>query len=173
MIQPYRIALAAIVCCTLFTVFTWTSCKKDPCKDTSCINGGVCNDGKCKCPEGFEGAGCEIDVRPGFNGAWEGRLCNSSSAIYWDQRVEIKTNDSAGLAKIMIDKHRPVYGKISGNVLSIDKQIYEAHDIYTGYIKGTMTQIRDTITYHYYYETDMPGMDTIIYEECSGRYMRD
>lgn len=36
-----------------------TSCKKDPCKTTTCLNGGVCDNGQCDCPPGYSGAECE------------------------------------------------------------------------------------------------------------------
>ncbi len=39
-----------------------SSCKKDPCKDSYCLNGGACIDGDCKCPEGFSGEHCQTEV---------------------------------------------------------------------------------------------------------------
>jgi hypothetical protein len=39
-------------------------CKRDPCKDTVCLNGGYCVDGTCSCPDGFTGPNCETDIRP-------------------------------------------------------------------------------------------------------------
>lgn len=43
----------------LFTNFQFQSCKKDPCKSTVCLNGGVCDDGSCQCPTGYSGPQCE------------------------------------------------------------------------------------------------------------------
>lgn len=43
----------------LFTIHIYSCC--DPCSDTDCYNGGICNEGVCDCPEGFEGANCEIE----------------------------------------------------------------------------------------------------------------
>ena len=31
----------------------------NPCADTNCQNGGVCDDGNCNCPDGFAGPSCE------------------------------------------------------------------------------------------------------------------
>jgi hypothetical protein len=46
-----------------------TSCKKDPCKDVTCENGGTCDDGKCNCPAGYEGEKCEKKL-PVVSGTW-------------------------------------------------------------------------------------------------------
>ncbi len=40
------------------------SCKKDLCAGVSCLNGGVCVNGSCSCPTGFEGAACEKQKTP-------------------------------------------------------------------------------------------------------------
>lgn len=37
----------------------FSSCKKDPCEDVNCLNGGVCDDGTCICPDGYSGPRCE------------------------------------------------------------------------------------------------------------------
>ncbi|MCX7606907.1 MAG: calcium-binding EGF-like domain-containing protein, partial [Bacteroidia bacterium] len=59
-------------------VLSLSSCKKDPCKDVSCQNGGVCVDGNCSCPTAWEGSRCEVDVRDKFIGAWSGSIdCGS------------------------------------------------------------------------------------------------
>lgn len=55
----------------------FNACTKDPCKDVSCKNNGVCRDGRCKCGEGFEGAYCEIRMYEKFIGTWQGTYrCN-------------------------------------------------------------------------------------------------
>lgn len=38
--------------------------KKDPCEDITCINGGICETGTCKCPVGYEGTTCEKESLP-------------------------------------------------------------------------------------------------------------
>ena len=38
-----------------------TSCgEEEPCDVIMCLNNGICNDGKCECPPGFEGDLCEL-----------------------------------------------------------------------------------------------------------------
>lgn len=48
----------------LTTLLLQTSCKKDPCEEVTCQNGGTCIDGDCDCPEGFIGANCEVELDP-------------------------------------------------------------------------------------------------------------
>lgn len=43
---------------------SFTSCKKDPCEDVNCSNGGTCNEGTCACPEGFSGPECRTADTP-------------------------------------------------------------------------------------------------------------
>jgi len=42
-------------------IFTFNSCT-DPCADVVCNNGGICDEGRCDCPEGFSGPNCETDL---------------------------------------------------------------------------------------------------------------
>jgi hypothetical protein len=39
-----------------------SSCKLDVCKSVNCQNNGFCEQGFCKCPEGFQGDECEIET---------------------------------------------------------------------------------------------------------------
>lgn len=49
-----------------------SGCKKDPCKDVTCQNGGTCVDGKCNCSLPWEGTKCEVDARDKFAASWSG-----------------------------------------------------------------------------------------------------
>lgn len=42
----------------IFLLLISVSCK-DPCLSVGCLNGGVCNNGACICPDGFSGENCE------------------------------------------------------------------------------------------------------------------
>lgn len=44
----------------------------DKCKDVSCLNGGTCDEGKCKCVQGYEGERCATASRDRFIGTWSG-----------------------------------------------------------------------------------------------------
>jgi hypothetical protein len=56
----------------LFGALTLQSCKKDPCKNVTCQNGGTCQDGNCRCTLPWEGSKCEVDARDKFVGSWRG-----------------------------------------------------------------------------------------------------
>lgn len=47
-----------------FSLMTYIGCKKDPCEQVNCLNGGACNDGTCVCPTGYEGTFCENNTDP-------------------------------------------------------------------------------------------------------------
>jgi len=89
----YNLASSSIACClqrklylrsgmktlriiglamALFGALTLQSCKKDPCKNVTCQNGGTCQDGNCRCSLPWEGSKCEVDARDKFVGAWQG-----------------------------------------------------------------------------------------------------
>ena len=67
--------IAALSTTLVFFAITYAACKKDSgftntdkCKAISCANGGVCKEGVCTCPAGYEGANCEITSRDKFIG---------------------------------------------------------------------------------------------------------
>jgi hypothetical protein len=49
--------ITSIIIATM--ALTFNACT-DKCKDVTCVNGGTCEDGTCKCPEGFSGTKCEV-----------------------------------------------------------------------------------------------------------------
>ncbi len=66
------------LCCTLFQksrtmknfaricfgVFIVLFGCNNPCDNVSCLNGGICVDGTCNCPDGFTGEDCSTEVTP-------------------------------------------------------------------------------------------------------------
>ncbi|WP_276135100.1 calcium-binding EGF-like domain-containing protein [Polluticoccus soli] len=56
------VLLSALLTCLVFSAVLYTSCSKSSgisCGMTICKNGGICKDGKCVCPTGYEGTLCE------------------------------------------------------------------------------------------------------------------
>jgi hypothetical protein len=76
------IVLSALGALTVFSGVTLSSCKEDKCKAIVCAYGGVCSDGACLCPSGYEGPQCETVNRTRFLGIWtvteDGSLTNAA-----------------------------------------------------------------------------------------------
>jgi hypothetical protein len=64
----------------LSLIFLAESCKVDRCKDTTCINNSVCEDGNCNCLPGFEGNTCETEIRAKYLANYTiNTFCNSDT----------------------------------------------------------------------------------------------
>jgi hypothetical protein len=50
-------------------MFIMNACT-DPCKDVTCQNGGVCDEGDCICATGYEGTDCATEMRTKFVGTY-------------------------------------------------------------------------------------------------------
>lgn len=73
--KTWKLTMVTIFCFfALATAVTFTSCEKDPCTELDCKNEGVCADGYCQCPAGFEGAECELTSASKFVGSYSGSL---------------------------------------------------------------------------------------------------
>lgn len=68
-----RSLLTVLFSCFIVTLVVFDSCVKDKCGTILCDNGGVCVDGKCTCPTGFEGASCSKMWYEKFAGRWNVR----------------------------------------------------------------------------------------------------
>ncbi len=68
-----KTALAVFSGALILLVMT-SSCTKDPCESKVCQNDGVCSDGKCLCPVGYEGDNCETETRAKFYGTYVGQM---------------------------------------------------------------------------------------------------
>jgi hypothetical protein len=65
-------------------MLVYTSCEQDKCKDRAvvCLNKGVCFDGVCNCPEGFEGDSCQFPVNAKFIGKFGGYRVFPPSSVF-------------------------------------------------------------------------------------------
>ncbi len=102
----------------LFGAMMVSSCKKDPCKKVTCQNGGVCQDGNCKCNLPWEGSRCEVDARDKFVGSWRGTInCGGGP----EEEVFSITKSSATPNRIIIVGE--FYGELtSSNTFDIPTQ---------------------------------------------------
>jgi len=94
----------------LFGAITVSSCKKDPCKNVTCQNGGVCQDGNCKCNLPWEGSRCEVDARDKFVGSWRGTInCGSGPE---DDAFSITKSSTTATRIILGDR---IYGELTSS----------------------------------------------------------
>lgn len=78
--KNWKISLITILCFfAVSSMILLSSCEQDPCMELDCKNGGVCSDGYCECPVGYEGAECEIPSSERFIGTYVGSVkCQTS-----------------------------------------------------------------------------------------------
>lgn len=65
---------------TFTSVTILSSCKKNPCKDVTCVNGDCNKDtGACECDTGYDGADCSKEVADKFVGMFDvNEICSFS-----------------------------------------------------------------------------------------------
>jgi len=106
------------------TTFSLASCKKDPCKDKTCQNGGACVDGTCNCATGYSGANCETENRAKFRSTYNvNESCSSSGNFTYQITI---SNSSTGADKVLISNFggygETVTATASGNSLNVATQ---------------------------------------------------
>jgi hypothetical protein len=60
------ILLTAFITIAIFSLVSYTACKKDSCANVVCLHLGACDGGNCICKVGFEGTRCETLSRDKF-----------------------------------------------------------------------------------------------------------
>lgn len=71
MAAKYRIiSITLLFVSIIFLGVVYSGCVKTGCADNFCQNGGLCVDGSCACPAGYEGIHCETLWSAKFSGNW-------------------------------------------------------------------------------------------------------
>ncbi|MEY4877199.1 MAG: EGF-like domain [Bacteroidota bacterium] len=103
-------AFAVMTALSISTVTYFNSCKKDPCKDVVCNNGGTCVDGTCSCTSGYEGANCETETRSKYVGEYTGNGTDnatpSSSYTSWHFKYSLKGTVASDMTMDIQDQNR-------------------------------------------------------------------
>jgi len=136
--QVKLVLSTALIFLLLATGVVFNACVKDPCADITCKNNGVCRDGRCKCPVGFEGVYCEHKTYEKFIGTWQGTYrCNG--AVPEDRMVVIAPGDKPNAVSLynIYSQTSPLAAMVDGDKITIDEQtvnniVYKG----TGYVEG-------------------------------------
>jgi hypothetical protein len=71
MSKQFRGLMATLIAAICFSMMG-SSCTPNPCKDVKCVNNGTCREGRCACPNGYEGVFCEYKASDKFIGTYNG-----------------------------------------------------------------------------------------------------
>ncbi|MBA3828556.1 MAG: calcium-binding EGF-like domain-containing protein [Taibaiella sp.] len=134
------IVLSALGTIVVFSALLYSSCSPDKCHAIACAYGGVCTDGNCICPTGYEGTQCEKIVRDKFVGTWvvyeTGTLTGGNTYT-----VAVEPNNDSSITSLKITNF---YNSIRGSVIAtvnadsiyINKQVVDGDTIIgTGFLE--------------------------------------
>ena len=88
----------------LLTVLLLFSCA-DPCEGVSCLNGGLCIEGSCLCPDYYEGKNCELEEREKYFATYNGTTTYSDTQGNTDTYADSKevSSSNKGLSFLDLD----------------------------------------------------------------------
>lgn len=118
------ILLSALGAMTAFTAVTVSSCSEDKCKAIVCAFGGVCTDGQCLCPSGYEGPQCETISRNKYKGIWvvteDGSYSNAA-------QYTVSVEEGPNITELRIKNFRNLFTEnvqafVKGDTLTIPSQ---------------------------------------------------
>ena len=89
-------------------------CIDDKCDATVCYNNGVCVQGKCACPSGYEGVACEQRWGDKYNGVWKADDMylrdTTRTHLYYDVQIANVDTDSFTIYGLL-DTMKPIICK--------------------------------------------------------------
>lgn len=138
------ILLTASIVTTGFAAVFVSSCAEDKCKALVCANGGVCSEGACVCPSGWEGSQCETENRARFlNGnksSWTVREDGSESPETQYPVSIVRSTDASQPTQVFIKNFNGAFpenvkARVKGDSIYIDPQTFpEGSVVGQGYI---------------------------------------
>ncbi len=157
-----KITLALFIGAASFSTL-FTSCNNDPCKDIQCDNGGVCTEGSCDCPAGYEGANCETLSKTKFINAAGWNVTEdgtSSAADNYDVNITSNSSVTNGvyISNVWNTFTNTVNATVVGNTITIARQapITGVYVEGSGTIDTTLNPDRITMKYKVTDETGVP-----------------
>jgi len=116
----------------IMSVMSFMACNRNKCNTVVCLNRGVCNDGACTCPVGYEGANCETEIRKKFTGNW--RVFEKGSASLAKQ-YGVSVTNGEGVTDLLITNfnnyfHGRIRAYVEGTRIIIPVQRTEGKVVY-------------------------------------------
>jgi len=136
------IQIIALIAFSAFASVTYTSCNRDECKTIVCANQGVCNNGACTCPLGYEGTNCETVSRDKFIGNWS---VFEKGSITQAAQYPISISAGVNITDVVITNFYnyftvPVNATVNNDTLFIPNQQYQGKVLFgVGYIYTNTT----------------------------------
>jgi hypothetical protein len=126
------ILISTVVTLSACFAIVQTSCNADKCKTIICANRGVCNNGVCTCPSGYEGTNCETINRKRFTGNWNVFEKGSTSLA---KQYQISIVDGESITYVNITNFynlftKPVKAYVDGDRLIIPNQTIQGKIIF-------------------------------------------
>ncbi|RYZ53757.1 MAG: hypothetical protein EOP49_06625 [Sphingobacteriales bacterium] len=131
------ILLSALGALSVFSAVTVSSCNEDKCKAIVCAFGGVCTDGACLCPSGYEGPQCETVNRQRYLGAW---VVTENGSVTDAAQYTLSIEKGDNITELRIKNLRNLFitdvrGFVNGDTLYIPQQTIDNHTVIgSGYI---------------------------------------
>lgn len=90
--KRYYNSLLAFFTLGLFICAGYSSCIKNECVGVLCANNGVCVDGICACPFGYEGSNCGTEWYQKFAGSWTSsdKFINDTSGNIFSYDLQVQ-----------------------------------------------------------------------------------
>lgn len=129
------ILLTATIVTSGFAAVFISSCAEDKCKALVCANGGVCNEGACICPSGYEGPQCETENRTRFlngsKGSWLVREDGSESP---ENQYFLSIEKGDGPTQLLIKNFNGTFpenvkARVKGDTMYIDPQTFPSGSV--------------------------------------------
>ncbi len=139
-----------------------SSCENELCDDVVCVNNGICIDGKCDCPPGFEGDFCEEFSRDKILGNFDvSSNCVGDSA---ETNIWAIAASTSAFNEVLINNfHKPALNVLATiteqNMIEIKEQFVGGATSYT--ISGTgIIEGEDQLSIQYSAIRDVPSDTT-------------
>lgn len=140
----------------LFGAVTYTSCKRDKCKEITCAFGAACVEGTCYCATGYEGTQCEKLIRAKFTGTWSATEAGTQTLT---EEYPLDVEEGTEINKVKIRNFNNRFGPgmeinaiVSGDTMYIPRQSLDAKVVEgRGYlVPSKYYQEHSEMVVHYY-----------------------